>query len=90
MCLENCLMIGIMMPVGVGCLSTLSPTNTEDKIDPADTKQDPLDAFCTPPAIQRRPVCLMSIRIKPHPQVCLRGDVRHQVFPAEQPFHAPA
>lgn len=29
MCLENCLMIGIMMPVGLSCLSTLSPMNTE-------------------------------------------------------------
>lgn len=35
MCLENCLMIGIMMPVGVSCLSTS---------DPADAKQAPLDA----------------------------------------------
>lgn len=31
MCLENCLMIGIMMPVAVSCLSTLSPMNTETK-----------------------------------------------------------
>lgn len=31
MCLENCLMIGIMMPVGVSCLSTLSPANTKKK-----------------------------------------------------------
>lgn len=29
MCLKNCLMIGIMMPVGVSCLNTLSPVNTD-------------------------------------------------------------
>lgn len=42
MCFENCLMIGIMMPVGVSCLSTLWPMNTE-KTDPAEAKQAPLD-----------------------------------------------
>lgn len=31
MCSENCLMIGVMMPVGVPCLSTLSPMSTEGK-----------------------------------------------------------
>lgn len=44
MCLENCLMIGIMMPVGVSRLSTLSP-GTGRKAEPADTQQAP----CTPP-----------------------------------------
>lgn len=43
MCLENCLMIGIMMPVGVSCLSTLLPMNAE-KTDPAEAKQALLDA----------------------------------------------
>lgn len=42
------------------------------------------------PAIQSRPFLHTSIRIIPRPQVCHRGDVRHHVSPAEQPFHAPA
>lgn len=44
MCLENCLMIGIMMPVGVSCLSTLSPMNMKKKkkkAGPADANQAP-------------------------------------------------
>lgn len=45
---------------------------------------------CTCPAIQSRPALLMSIRIIPHLQVCHRGDIRHHVSPAEQPFRAPA
>lgn len=94
MCLENCLMIGIMMPFGVSCLSTLSPTNTEKKTDRAHAKRKnsslPWMFASTSPAIQSRPVLLTSISITPHLQVCHRGDVRHHVSPAEQPFHAPA
>jgi len=35
MCLENCLMIGVMMPVGVSCLSTLSPGEKQDEAQQA-------------------------------------------------------
>lgn len=31
MCLENCLMIGIMMPFGVNCLKTLLAVNKKKK-----------------------------------------------------------
>lgn len=39
MCSENCLMIGIMMPVGGTCLSVLSPINAcKKKVNPAEVK----------------------------------------------------
>lgn len=64
------------------------------KPDLAAAKQAPhprLGAFaCASPAIQSHSVLLTSLRIIRHTQVCHRGDVRHRVSPAEQPFHAPA
>lgn len=95
MCLKNCLMIGIMMPVGVSCLSTLSPMNTgKKKTDPADAKQAP-----HPP-----PGCLLVLLL---PFKAVQSSSRQSELyhirrfvtvgtfvtmspPEEQPFHAPA
>lgn len=90
MCLENCLMIGIMMPVGVSLSQHFTANEHRKKQIQLKQNKPPwlLRSMC--PAIQSHPVLLVSIRIIPRPEVCHQGDIRHRVFPAEQPFHAPA
>lgn len=86
MCLENCLMIGVMMPVGVSCLSSLLARSTEK----AHTTPLPHMFPHMSPAIQRRPIMPMSIRITPRLQICYRRCVRHHVSPCRTAFSCPS
>lgn len=86
MCLKNCLMIGIMMPVGVSCLSTLSPLKkTHPKKQKKKSSSSSLGCSLLLPfkSVQSSSCQSELYHIR-------RGDIRHHVSPAEQPFHAPA
>ena len=63
MCLENCLMIGIMMPVGVSCLSTLSPHERGEKSELADAETS---STSSPGCSLVRPPCHSKTSNPPH------------------------
>lgn len=97
MCLENCLMIGIMMPFGVSCLSTLSPTNTQKNRPRPRKKRKKKSSTSSPGCSFKHPLPFKAVLS------CSRQSELHHVYrfvtrgtfvtmspPAEQPFHAPA
>lgn len=92
MCLENCLMIGIMMPFGVSCLST-QPVNRE-KNRPRLCKKSL--SFC-PGRLLVRPLpfkavqsCSRQSELRHVYRFVTRGTLVTTSAPAEQPFRVPA
>lgn len=98
MCLENCLMIGIMMPFGVSCLST-QPVNREKnrpRLCKKEIKSNKSLSFC-PGRLLVRPLpfkavqsCSRQSELRHVYRFVTRGTFVTTSAPAEQPFRAPA